>query len=42
MTDNAVQLSGNVVIGANPDHETARSHGSMPKLTAAGTAVWIE
>jgi uncharacterized protein YbjQ (UPF0145 family) len=39
MTDNAVELSGNAVIGVNPDYETV---GSMPKLTAAGIAVWIE
>ena len=39
ITDNAVEPSGNAVIGVNPDHETVGSHGSRLKLTAAGTGV---
>jgi uncharacterized protein YbjQ (UPF0145 family) len=41
ITDNAVEPSGNAVIGVNPAYETLGSHGSRLKLTAAGTGVWI-
>lgn len=42
MTDKAVELGANAVIGVDLDYETIGSNGSMLMVTAAGTAVWIE
>lgn len=42
MTDKAVELGANAVIGVDLDYETIGSNGSMLMVTAAGTAVWVE
>ncbi|MFZ5675770.1 MAG: heavy metal-binding domain-containing protein [Pseudomonadota bacterium] len=42
MTDKAVELGANAVIGVDLDYETIGSNGSMLMVTAAGTAVRVE
>lgn len=42
MTDKAVALGGNAVIGVDIDYETVGQNGSMLMVTAAGTAVIVE
>jgi uncharacterized protein YbjQ (UPF0145 family) len=42
MTDKAVALGANAVIGVDIDYETVGTNGSMLMVTAAGTAVRIE
>jgi uncharacterized protein YbjQ (UPF0145 family) len=41
MTDKAVALGANAVIGVDLDYETVGSNGSMLMVTAAGTAVLL-
>jgi uncharacterized protein YbjQ (UPF0145 family) len=42
MTDKAIELGANAVIGVDLDYETVGTNGSMLMVTAAGTAVWVE
>jgi uncharacterized protein YbjQ (UPF0145 family) len=42
MTDKAVELGGNAVVGVDIDYETIGANGSMLMVSASGTAVRIE
>ena len=39
MSDQAARMGANAVIGIDLDYETVGANGSMPMVTAAGTAV---
>ena len=39
MSDQAARMGANAVIGIDLDYETVGTNGSMPMVTAAGTAV---
>ena len=42
MTEQAVALGANAVIGVDLDYETIGSNGSMLMVSASGTAVFVE